>query len=199
MGYNDGQYWANRSDMLYYAATDRIVRTAGYDAKSLIDVGTGNCPYMDWWDWIPKKVSIDIRAPYSSEQVEAITANILNHKFEEKFDVCTCLQVLEHVQDAKTFARRLFEIGKTVIISVPFMWPEGRTTGHVHDPVSERKLESWVGRSANQRLIVTEPFGFLKHERLIAIYHTDPKKRFNSKSPRWLRSVGERLSEEDGE
>lgn len=183
-------YWANRSDMLYYSAIDKVIRTVGYDASSILDVGSGNCPYLDWWTWIPKKVSIDIRSPYASNQVEAVVGNIMDYHIDQKFDICTCFQVLEHVPDAAAFARRLFDLGTVVIISVPYKWPAGRTTGHVHDPVDEEKLKSWVGRRPNQYMVIAEPFGSVKHERLIAIYDPNPKRRFNSKSLRHLRNVG---------
>lgn len=190
VSYYATNYWANRSDMLYYSAIDKIIRTVGYDASSILDVGSGNCPYLDWWTWIPKKVSIDIQSPYVSDQVEAVVGNIMDHHFDQKFDICTCFQVLEHVPDAAAFARRLFDLGTVVIISVPYKWPAGRTVGHVHDPVDEEKLKSWVGRLPNQYLVVAEPFGSVKHERLIAIYDPNPKRRFNSKGPRHLRNVG---------
>lgn len=190
MSYQDAVYWKKRADMLYYAALDRIVRVVGKDATSIIDVGSGNCPYLDWWSWIPNRVSIDISAPYSSAGTRGIVANITQYSFDETFDMCTCFQVLEHVADAAAFARRLFEIGTIVVISVPYMWPAGKTRGHVHDPVCQEKLLSWTGRAANHELIVTEPFGASKAQRLIAVYHPDGRFRYKSGDQRRLREIG---------
>lgn len=173
-------YWARRSDLLYYRYVDLIVRTVGAQATSLIDVGSGNCPYLEWFDWIPDRVSVDIRAPYRSETVTGIAGDIHALDFGRRFDVCTCLQVLEHVPEAGPFARRLMELAELVVVSVPFKWgdkPEP-TPGHVHDPVDRRSLRRWFGRAPNYQIVVTEPFLRHKNRRLIALYHADPERRF---------------------
>lgn len=176
----EAEYWQERFDLIYYQAVDFIVRSIGTDARSIIDVGSGNCPYLEWFHWIDRKVSIDIIAPYSSDNVEPIRANILDHEFEEKFDIGTCLQVLEHVDDPGPFARRLLELTDRLIVSVPYKWPEGKTKGHVQDPVDEDKLEGWFGRPPNYQMIVQEPLGLAKARRLIAIFDADPARRFGN-------------------
>ena len=80
--------------------------------KQGIDVGTGNSPYLEWFEWIDRRVSLDIANPYQSDAVTGVTGNVLDVELGQKFDLCTCLQVLEHVPDPGAFARRLFEIGK---------------------------------------------------------------------------------------
>lgn len=176
--YYSAEYWRDRFDLIYYQAIDFIVRSVGYDAKSIIDVGSGNCPYIEWFYWIDRKVSIDIRAPYSSPIVESVVANILDHKFEEKFDVALCLQVLEHISDPGPFARRLLELSDRLIVSVPYKWPAGKTPGHVQDPVDEAMLQSWFGRSPNYSVIINEPLRGAKGRRLIAIFDADVTRRF---------------------
>jgi len=175
--YSNG-YWRNRFDLVYYQAIDFIVRCVGVDAKSIIDVGSGNCPYLEWFHWIDRKVSIDIKAPYSSDKVEAIVANILDYEFQEKFDIGLCLQVLEHINDPTPFARRLLELSDRLVVSVPYKWPEGKTTGHVQDPVDKAMLEKWFGRPANYTVIINEPLGGAKGRRLIAIFDADLARRF---------------------
>jgi hypothetical protein len=182
--FREGIYWQKRSDLLYYRYIDFIIRTIGRDANSLIDVGSGNCPYLEWFDWIPNRVSVDIRVPYSSNSVNGIVGNIHDLSFTEDFDVCTCLQVLEHVPDAKKFSQRLLSLAKTVVVSVPYMWPilPKPAPGHVHDPVSYKKLSEWMGREANYKIIVTEPLSKGRSgRRLIAIYDRDRARVFDSK------------------
>lgn len=176
--YATGEYWARRSDLLYYRYVDFIVRTVGAEAGSLIDVGTGGCPYLEWFDWIPERVSFDLRHPYRSESVQGIAGDLLTHPFERRFDLCTCLQVLEHVPEAAPFAQRLQAIARRVIVSVPLNWPKGDTQGHVHDPVTEEKLQGWMGRAPNYAIEVREPFQGAKGRRLVAIYDEDPERRF---------------------
>ena len=111
IGYESGQYWQNRMDLMYYSYLDYIVRTLGKNAKSMIDIGTANCPYLEWFDWIPERVSFDMAEPYRSSTVEGIQGDFLTHDFGgKKYDVATCLQVLEHVPDVIPFARKLLEI-----------------------------------------------------------------------------------------
>ncbi len=177
-GYNSGAYWRERSDMLYYRYLDYILRAVGRDAKSLADVGTGGCAYLEWFEWIPERVSYDIAKPYESESVKGVNANILDMKFPEKYDICTCLQVLEHIPEVEKFARKLSEIGKLVVVSVPYKWPANKTPGHIHDPVTYKDLCGWMGREANYKIIVKEPFRGDKGERLIALFDEDENKKF---------------------
>lgn len=159
-----------------------MVRTLAPDASSLIDVGTGNCPYLEWFSWIDRKVSVDKGIPYRSRNVEGIQGDIHQLHFDEKFDICVCLQVLEHVPDAGAFAKRLLELGDIAVISVPLNWPEASTDGHVHDPVDLEKLVCWTGRAPNYHIEVTEPFRHKKAKRLIAVFDTrDPGRRFSER------------------
>lgn len=182
LGYDDGRYWARRSDFIYYRYVDLMVRAAAAEARSMIDVGTGGCPYLEWFDWIPERVSFDVASPYRSETVMGIEGDLLSHRFERRFDVCTCLQVLEHVPDAASFARRLQEIARLVIVSVPLEWPKGATESHIHDPVDPEKLAGWMGREPNYAIAVREPFLGRKGRRFIALYDEDPDRRFGSKT-----------------
>jgi len=180
--YATGAYWEARSDLLYYDYFRFIVRCIGSDARSMADVGSGNCPYLDWFHWIPERVSIDIRKPYTSEAVRGVQGDILALDFPRRFDVVTCLQVMEHLKAPEPFARRLLELGRLVLVSVPYKWPKGATRGHVNDPVDLQLVERWFGRPANHHLRVREPFMAKKGERLFAIFDTeDPARRFGSK------------------
>ncbi|MCP5036124.1 MAG: class I SAM-dependent methyltransferase [Rhodobacteraceae bacterium] len=177
--YTDGTYWSDRMDLMYYHYVDYILRTLGRDAKSMIDIGTANCPYQEWFDWIPERVSFDQAPPYSSENVTGIQDDFLTYDFGRRFDVATCLQVLEHIPRAGEFMRRLLEISNLVIVSVPFMWPARMMDEHIHDPVSYEKLTKWAGREANFKVVVEEPFRARK--RLIAVFDADEKASYGKK------------------
>ena len=174
------RYWERRSGLLYYKYLDSIIRDIGASAKSIIDVGTGHLPYLEWFDWIPEKVAIDLLPPYSSETVRGIHGDIFELSFPKKFDLCTCMQVMEHVPDAGRFARRLMEIGHIVLVSVPHKWPAGSVPGHVHDPVTLAKVTEWFGRPPNYQLIVREPFQLRMGARLMVVYDVaNPTRRFS--------------------
>jgi hypothetical protein len=129
------QYWHYRSDSLYFQYVDFLVRVVGRDAQSILDVGSNSSPYLEWFNWIPYKLSIDINAPYHSRRVHGKKIDFLEYKNNRDFDICLSLQVLEHIHDAKSFAQKLLKIGHHVIVCVPYRWPAGTNSNHVHDPV----------------------------------------------------------------
>jgi hypothetical protein len=165
-------YWAKRSNMMYYQYVDFLVRKLAADAKSLIDIGSANAQYIEDFDWIPKRNTLDIKKPYSSENVAGIQMDFFDFQPVEKYDFATCLQVLEHIPDARSFARKLFEVADHVLISVPYRWEKGSHPQHVHDPVDESKLFEWTGREPSYSIVVEEPLsGSRKGRRLICYYH----------------------------
>jgi len=168
--YQTGVYWQRRSDLLYYQYFRFIIRCVGADAKSLVDVGSGNAPYLEWFDWIPERVSVDLEVPYSSAAVRGVTGNIFELDLERPYDLCTCMQVLEHVAEPAPFARRLLELGRLVLISVPYKWPKGSNKQHLQDPVTLEAVVDWFGRQPNYHLVVREPFVTRKGARLFALF-----------------------------
>jgi hypothetical protein len=169
-------YWRARLDLLYYQYVYYFCRVVGRDAVSALDVGSRGCPYLDWLTWIERRVSIDLQIPYSSPRVEGIRVDFLSFEPEARYDLTTCLQVLEHVPEAQRFGRKLLDVSRHLVVSVPFNW-RGRTPGHVHDPVTLEKLESWMGRAPNYFMIVAEPFVRMNNERLVAYYDVDDPSR----------------------
>ena len=164
---------------MYYSYVDYIVRTVGRDAQTMIDVGTAQCPYLEWFDWIPDRTSFDMVDPYQSDTVKGIQGDFFGYDFPDApYDIVTCLQVLEHVPKPRKFARKLLTMGNIVIISVPFKWPESAADDHVHDPVDQAKLKRWTGREPTYFHIVREPFRGRVGRRAIAVYENGRTKGY---------------------
>jgi len=166
------QYWEERKDILYYQVVRTITGHISKRAKSIIDVGSAGCPYLDWFGHIPQRTSIDLTRPYEAEGVSSYTGDFLKWKADRHYDIVTCLQVLEHVPDAAAFAQKLLSLGKVVVVSVPYKWPAGKTKSHVHDPVDEGKLLSWFGRRPNFEYICREVKAPV--ERIVQVYDEFP-------------------------
>lgn len=170
------QYWKKRSLMMYYKYIDFMVQAFAADAKSLIDIGTADTQYIENFDWIPNKYALDIKNPYRSASVKSIEMDFLEYEPEEMFDFVTCLQVLEHIPNVEEFARKLLKISNRVLISVPYMWPEGSEDEHIHDPIDLDKVNNWVGREPSYHIIVEEPLRNSKvgkSKRLICYYQNE--------------------------
>ncbi len=167
-------YWEGRKDLVYYQVVKEIVETIGGD--SILDVGSGGCPYLEWFP-AKHKASVDILRPYASSTVRGIPADFLQWRPDRHYDVVLCLQVLEHVKEAERFAKKLLEAGKTVIVTVPYKWAKVDDTAiapidvHVHDPIDERKLFSWFEQEPSFSKIAREQNG---RERLVQVYGAYP-------------------------
>jgi hypothetical protein len=155
LGAEAPDYWQSRRDAVYLQRVAKLVQSVGCDARSILDVGSNRCPYLDWFEWIPRRVSVDLQAPYFSPTVEGIKADFLTWQAGEKFDLCLCLQVLEHVPDAGAFSRKLLASANRVIVSVPYLW-SGSCKYHVHDPVDDAKIAAWFEREPDVSIVVTE-------------------------------------------
>ena len=156
---NIQRYWDERRNSTYIQHVFAISSFIGRNANSILDVGSNGCPYLSWFPWIKHKVSIDIERPYVAKDIISIKQDFLHYKPTVKFDVCLCLQVLEHIPDVVNFSRHLTNVSRHLIISVPYKWPIGTMTksmGHIHDPVDEIKIKTWFGRSPDFQMISTE-------------------------------------------
>ena len=138
----------------------------------MLDVGSAGCPYLEWFQHIGVRVSLDAERPYEATGIESIREDFLHWPVNRTFDIVTCLQVLEHVEQPAAFARKLLAAGNTVIVSVPHEWPADSVSGHRHDPVTERKMRSWFGREPNFSYVCRE---VVTHsDRLIQVYEASP-------------------------
>lgn len=159
-------YWKRRQNKRYLREMFRLAQEVAPDAKSVVDVGSNACAYLEWFEWIPERVSVDLMEPYKSKKVRGIQADFFDWQPERNFDLCLCLQVLEHIPDAEAFAQKLLRTSPRVIVSVPYKWPEDKIASHIHDPVDERKVEGWFGRPMNYSKIVRDG----KSDRLVCYF-----------------------------
>ncbi len=182
------EYWRKRADSLYLIAVNRIISEISKDASSLIDVGSGRGSYVDNFDWIPDRASLDISIPYSSPTVRPIKADFLSWEADQYYDVCTCLQVLEHIDQAQQFAQTLLSTARIVVVAVPYKWKSGSNKTHIHDPVDVRKMHDWFGRKSNFTYKITEVD--TGSPRLIQVYENDSLVSWESTNQRGRQRAG---------
>jgi hypothetical protein len=142
--------------MMYYREVVRLALAHAPDARSVIDVGSMNSPFILRFDWIPEKASLDLYKQGRLRRVKNIRADFLTWQPDRMYDLVLCLQVLEHLDKPAPFARKLLACGRRVIVTVPYRWPPGHEPSHVQDPVDEAKLAAWLGRPWIEHLIARE-------------------------------------------
>lgn len=165
-------YWERRKNSVYLHVTQRVCAKFAPRPDSVLDVGSNGTPTLEWHrSSAARLVSLDLRRPYVADGVESITDNFLKYQPRERYDLVTCLQVLEHVPDASKFAQHLLSVGKIVVVSVPYKWRKGLCKEHVHDPVDRFKMYRWFRRWPTYSYIAREVHP--ERSRLIQVYHSD--------------------------
>lgn len=149
--------WSDRNDLMLYQYIDYVVRTIGRDACSILDVGTAGYPYLDWFDWIDDRRSIDLITPYRSNKVEGISGDVMGFSPDQKFDICTCIQVFQYVDAPTSLAQKLLELGKDIIITVPYKWSNSANLSQRQVKIDKKKVEGWFNRPVDYNIIIEEP------------------------------------------
>ena len=149
-------YWERRQQYVYYYVVRQLTEGLGKNAASMLDVGSAATPFLDWFAHIPERASLDLSFPYDGPGVTPITTDFLQWEPGRRFDVVTCLQVLEHVPRADLFAKKLLAVGEIVVVTVPYQWEKGRVRSHIHDPVTREKTRSWFGCKPNYEFVCHE-------------------------------------------
>lgn len=158
-------YWDRRQDLNYYRAVIELSRKHVPAGTHVLDVGALDTGVLTRLDWFPHRVALDVAYAPPRRRIERVRMDFLDYRPPVSFDLVLCLQTLEHLNAPRSFARKLLETGKTVIISVPYRWPAGTYAAHKQDPVDEAKLKSWTGQDPIGTLIARDG-----RERLIAVF-----------------------------
>jgi hypothetical protein len=156
-----------RRDLAYYRVALDYLRRYAPDGKTLIDAGAGwqwGCRYLErlrgWSCTLVELPSKQTRAVPPTWRL--ILQDLHDWTPDRQFDAALSLQCFEHLRDPASVAQKLFSCARVVIISVPYKWAKGAERTHVHDPVDERKLQSWTGRVPTESTVV--------NRRLVAAY-----------------------------
>jgi hypothetical protein len=157
-------YWNRRRERnkAYYKQIVNYSREFAADAQTSLDVGNYGCEYVYELDWIPKRTVLDVIEDMFSldDRIEKIKADFLLWNPPHKYDLVTCLQVLEHFDDPMPFIDKLRQVqGNVLIVSLPYMWPTDHTPSHKHDPISLNTIHFWLGDNSVAETIITEENG----------------------------------------
>lgn len=151
--YNDGwREWVDQREIgpasrwLRELIHDHIVPLEKEQIKSVLDVGCGQgCTTYNLAKWLPQSsvLGIDFSSTgidvanelYQSENL-AFEVDITSSRLGEKFDLITCFEVLEHVEDWQDLLGRMTAAAnKFVMLSFPVgrMRPFEKNVGHLRN------------------------------------------------------------------
>jgi hypothetical protein len=163
------KYWQTRCGFQYYYEALRLCRKHAGEAKSVLEVGPRDTHFLDWVDWVPRKVAIDRYFQPEILDAESIQGNFLNWSLTDSFDLTVCLQVLEHLEEVVPFARKLRQTCYILVVSVPYKWPAGYCKWHRQDPVDLPKLVQWLGQPPLEFTIAND----CGADRLVGVFRGD--------------------------
>jgi hypothetical protein len=164
------EYWGERRDWLYYRTAVRFASEFAPTARTVLEVGPRDTPFLEIIDWVPEKVTIDRYFRPTVRGATNLQGDFMKFEPEQPFDLVFCLQVLEHLEAPAPFARKLLRAGRVVVISVPYKWREGHCKWHKQDPVDEAKLLGWTDKRWLKSTIAVDAGA----ARLVAVFEGTP-------------------------
>lgn len=164
-----GSYWDQRKRLDYYYTATEWAKRHTPEGGRILDVGGGTslgCRYLDRLPDFERTVVELKDGNHLYREADVHFCDFMEWEPDGQYDTVMCLQCVEHVREPWPFIQKMREIGSTLILSVPFMWPAGLEDGHLHDPIDRIKLKTWVGREPNcDKVSGRKPW-----ERLIGLY-----------------------------
>lgn len=160
-------YKETREHLFYMSYIRQLLSVISLGKKSILDVGSNGMDTLSMTSCL-HKVSIDINNPFIHEGIKSIKADFLKYNFKEKFDIVTCLQVIEHIadRDIKQFCQKLLKLSSLLVVSVPYRWEKELCKEHLQDPINLSKLVTWFGDEPKFVDVITDNYMC----RLVAIF-----------------------------
>ncbi|MBR2525685.1 glycosyltransferase [bacterium] len=129
-------------DYQYFKIVKNIIKILSGNEKTILDIGSAGIDLMSEYPF-KERYSVATYGAINNDRVTGYEMDFFDFEVKEKFDVITCLQVVEHVEKAKEFVQKILKSGKLCIISVPYKWEKGACKYHVQDPIDEMKMYDW--------------------------------------------------------
>lgn len=157
-------YWADRANHDLYRLTVATARAMFPNARSAIDVGCYTSGLICELDWIERRVASDIQDYLATDWshvrgVQFVAGDAFNLDFATDFDLVISNQTIEHLDRPAEFIEKLLGLGRGLIVSTTYEVPTGTIAGHVQDPISLEKFQSWFPCELDAWFICHHPTG----------------------------------------
>jgi len=168
-------YWKKRKNLVYYQYIKAICSQLLEDNQnySIIDYGCHNTELI--FDLkCNNKFLLDKKNSYSEEQkkiiaeknIKFLEQSIYDVEYENEFDICLCLQTLEHLDNPKKAFEIIHKSSRNyTIISLPYKWEEFKY--HIHHHIDEKVIKEWTDIDHPIESFIIEDSGL---QRIINIY-----------------------------
>jgi len=151
-----------REGLRYYDAALASALSSAPRAESALEIGCVKPAFARHLSWVRDKTCV---APYyagykttasddsvdATDDVRYVVGDFANASLASSYDLCLCMQVLEHLDfdAARDFVRRMLELCRASVVSVPYRWPDcGSTCSHKQHAIDESTLARWSGGDA---------------------------------------------------
>jgi len=146
-------YWTRRKDANYYRVVIEICSNILINNQhySIIDFGCKNTEVI--FDLkCDKKFLLDEENKYkpyqklkiAEKKLIFIEKSIYDIDYTNEFDICICLQTLEHLKHPEKAFELIHKASKKyTIISLPYKW-KVFPKGHIHNDIDEQLIKKWT-------------------------------------------------------
>jgi len=168
-------YWNRRKELTYYSKIIEICSEMlkNNENYSIIDFGCKNTEVI--FDLkCDKKFLLDKKDKYKPYQklkiaeknIIFIQKSIYDIDYINEFDICICLQTLEHLENPERAFQIIHKASKKyTIISLPYKWRSG-TKGHIHHHIDEQIIKKLTKIDPIQSYVIKDK----DLERIINVY-----------------------------
>lgn len=142
-------YWEARRNHDLYRLSVALARALFQDARSVIDVGCYTSGLICELDWIETRIASDLQTSLVTNwgnvsDVRFVGGDAFKLEFPEApFDLVISNQTIEHLENPPLFVAKLLRLGRGLILSTTYEVEAGLIDGHLQDPVSLEKFQSW--------------------------------------------------------
>jgi hypothetical protein len=138
---------------------NQLARAHHRAATTALVVGPCDTSLWKSIDWIASCSAVEVDGlSFDSAQAGA-RADRVTLEGARQVDLVFCVDVLDWLPQPVQLLRQLLRLG-SVVVAVPYNWPDGFGTERLHNPIDEVKLQRWARRRWAQSAVVEE-FGRL--------------------------------------
>eukprot|EP00746_Dinoflagellata_sp_MGD_P073090 gnl/MRDRNA2_/MRDRNA2_29666_c0_seq1.p1 gnl/MRDRNA2_/MRDRNA2_29666_c0~~gnl/MRDRNA2_/MRDRNA2_29666_c0_seq1.p1 ORF type:complete len:285 (-),score=44.13 gnl/MRDRNA2_/MRDRNA2_29666_c0_seq1:31-885(-) len=186
---NSTAYHNDRAHFVYMRSTYCALKYVGPNARNIVDVGSSWPPFLRAVDWVqdeertivskyfPGDGGSDMRCSGGHKEctdersgIHVVMRDFYEWKPPHSYDLVLCSQVLEHVPNPVSFMQKLLTTGQTVVVTVPYRWPDYDMHFHKQHNIFLKDVRRWAKKQEMFYYISEESDKGAYSRRLLAVF-----------------------------